>query len=98
MGEYADDEIDRWADSGEPFGSRNRPFVPVHVKQKNQKVFSAFARDGSNFKAGDRVVHMPSGTAGEVIATRGTQICWKPDSRFKAGGVWVDSDKLRFDI
>lgn len=97
MGEYADDEIDRWIGDSQ-WGSRRREFVPVHIKRKNSQIFSRFARAGTNFKTGDRVVHIPSGVAGMVIGTRGTQILWRPDTRLKPGGVFVDSDKLRFDI
>lgn len=98
MGEYADDEIDRWIGDCSWGNRRRREFTPVHIKRKNSQVFSAYARDGTNFKTGDRVVHMPSGVAGVVIGTRGTQILWRPDTRLKPGGVFVDSAKLRFDI
>lgn len=100
MGEYADYEIDRWIGDSD-WGSyrRNRmEFKPVARKLKNSQVFARFARDGTNFKTNDRVVHKPSGSAGLVLATRGSQICWRSDSRWKPGGVWVDSDKFRFDI
>lgn len=98
MGKFADDEIDRWIGDCQWGLGRRREFIPVHLKRKNSQVFSRFARDGTSFKTGDRIVHSPSGAAGIVLATRGTQICWKPDSRIKSGGIWTDSKILRFDI
>jgi hypothetical protein len=98
MGEYADDEIDRWIGDCNWGSRRRRDFVPRPIKLKNSHVFSRFARDGVNFKTGDRVRHKASGSVGEVIATRGTQICWRPDSRLKPRGIWVDSSALNFDI
>jgi len=97
MGEYADEYIDRWIGDSD-WGSRRRSFTPRPVKLKNSQIFSAFARDGINFKTGDRVVHSASGSPGVVLATRGTQICWKPDNRILRGGIWIDSKALRYDI
>jgi len=97
MGEYADDEIDRWIGDSN-WGRRYVSHSTTPPKQKNSQVFAKFARDGTNFKTGDRVVHIPSGEAGVVWATRGHQILWRPDGSIKSGAIYVDSAKFRFDI
>jgi hypothetical protein len=65
----------------------------------NAKIFREFASPENGLcKAGQRGVHIPSGSAGTVLSTRGNLVCWRPDSRIKPGGIWVDLDKLRVEI
>lgn len=98
MSDYADDAWDpcdpkSWYDATKT----QRTHYPT-VKKTNQEVFAQFAGNETSFKVGDRVVHSPSGTAGKIMTIRGTKICWKPDLRFKSGGVWAEADKFRFEL
>ena len=99
MGDHADDAI--FAGLDQSWGWRRTPRYssrPAQPKNKNQIIFAKFARDGIKFKTNDRVVHIASGSAGVVLSSRGDQVCWKPDSRINPGGIWVDSETLRYDI
>jgi len=98
MGEYADEYLDsmigEWHNSRPRYWARS-PSAPL--KLSNQRVFAGHARE-SLFKAGDRVIHTPSGSKGVVTAVRGDGVFWKPDSRMKPGDVWVDEKNLTFDF
>jgi hypothetical protein len=94
MGDHADDAL--FAGLDQSWGWRQY-FTPA-PKPKNAQVFAHFAGNATDFKAGQRVVHKPSDVAGVVVTVRGSQVAWRPDTRLTPGAVWVDSDKLRFDI
>lgn len=49
-------------------------------------------------RPGQRVVHVPSGSTGKVLSVRGDLVYWRPDSRIKPGGIWIDISKLRIEI
>lgn len=100
MGEFADEYVDRMIGDYWGGGYRHQRFYsrPKPAKKTNAQIFAAYARDGINFKAGDRVVHKPSAVAGVVVSVRGSQVCWRPDTRLKPGGIYVDAGSLRFDI
>lgn len=99
MGDYADDAIQQGIDQSWGWG-RWRRNLPRHtpVKLTNQKIFSKFARDGVNFKTGDRVVYMKDGEPGVVIALRGNQIGFKSDNRTRPGAIFLDSKDFRFEV
>lgn len=99
MGEYADYEIDRMMDGwGGPYWRRHRVCKPKSTKRTNQQIFSQFAGPVHGaFKTGDRVVHIASGVAGTVWATRAGQISWRPDSRVKPGAIWSDESAFRHE-
>lgn len=97
MGDHADDAIHAGIDQGwgYPYVRRFRPSRPA--KSANQRAFAGHARE-KLFKAGDRVIHTPSGSKGVVTSVRGDGVFWKPDSRIKPGDVWVDEKNLTFDF
>jgi hypothetical protein len=65
----------------------------------NKEIFREFAHPVNSLcKAGQRVVHAPSGVAGKVLSTRGDLVCWRPDTRIKPGGIWVDLSVLRAEV
>lgn len=65
---------------------RNRK-APRKEPPTNQQVFRNFVHPvHGDVKAGQRVVHKPSGVAGVVLSTREDKICWRPDTRIKPGG------------
>jgi hypothetical protein len=109
VGEYADEYIDSlvgddWGGIGD-VGFRRRYFRHrplTHPQRDNVTVFSAYGTapppEHGLFKPGVRVVHKNSGSAGVVLSTRPGQICWRPDSRLKPGGIWVDESKFRFEL
>jgi hypothetical protein len=88
MGEYADEIVDSMIDGWSGRAFRRHPFIPQPApKPKNSQVFAKFARDGVNFKTGDVLFHMPSGTSGKMLGSRGDKILFKPDSRQKNGAI-----------
>jgi hypothetical protein len=95
MGDHADDAIHEGIDQGWGF---RRIRAPRRLKPTNQEVFANFARATGEFKPGDRVKHIQSGTTGTITGIRNGAIYWKPDSRLKPGDVFIDADKLMFDI
>lgn len=98
MGEYADYEIDRMIDQGFGFGGRSWGISRPKPKRTNQQIFSQFAGPvHGTFKTGDRVVHIASGVAGIVWATRTGQISWRPDTRLKPGAIWNDESAFRHE-
>lgn len=95
MGEYADDAIQAGLDQSWGWRRSRR----TYQKPTNKEIFREFAHPENGLcKVGQRVVHVPSGVAGEVLSTRGDQVCWRPDTRIKAGGVWVDIAQFRSEI
>lgn len=97
MGDHADDAL--FAGLDQSWGWRRPRVWSPPPKPSNQRVFSRFAGPiHGDFKTGQRLIHIPSGIAGEVLATRGNgQICWRPDTGLFKGGVWVDADKFRHE-
>lgn len=100
MGEYADYEIDRMIDEGwgGPYWRRPAGVFRPKPKRSNQQIFSQFAGPvHGTFKTGDRVVHIASGVAGTVLATRAGQISWGSDSCAELGAIWSDESALRHE-
>lgn len=65
----------------------------------NTRIFAKHAtHNDAGFKFGDQLVHMPSGTSGIVLAVSADKICWKPDSRIKHGGIWIENNRFRYDV
>lgn len=98
MGEHADDAIFAGLDGSWGWGGRGRGYSLVgrRTKKTNQQIFKDFAGPvHGHFKTGQRVVHVPSGVAGVILATRAFQVCWRPDTRIRPGGIWIDPEKLR---
>lgn len=95
MGDYADDA---W-DPGDPKSWYDATPRIRRPRATNKEIFREFAHPENGLcKAGQRVVHIPSGVAGEVLSVRGDLICWRPDTRIKPGGIWVDISKVRVEI
>lgn len=106
MGEAADDAFDSafniMMERGDSWsfgrGSYRYPTYSTPPRRTNQQIFRNFTGVGEQkFKAGDRVVHEPSGVAGTVteILAGPAYVSWRPDTRVLPGSVPVEVSKLR---